>query len=89
MVDKFYEYMLADPITAPFFQGIDMKKQADRQKQFITLAVGGPNKYEGRDMKEAHKKFKIGQKEFDQTWSNLNKSLADHKVPEKEVAEVK
>ena len=32
VVDKFYEYMLSDPITAPFFKGTDMKKQAERQK---------------------------------------------------------
>jgi len=89
VVDKFYVYMLADPITAPFFKGIDMKKQAERQTQFITLAVGGPNKYEGKDMKEAHKKFKIDQKAFDETWFNLSKSLADHKVPEKEATELK
>ena len=28
VVDKFYEFMLADPITAPFFANTDMKKQA-------------------------------------------------------------
>ena len=57
--------MLADPITSPFFDKTDMKKQATRQKQFIMMATGGPNKYEGTDMKTAHLKFKIGQKEFD------------------------
>ena len=53
------------------------------------MAVGGPNLYKGKDMKEAHKKFKIGQKEFDETWANLHKSLTYHKVPEKEINEVK
>ena len=28
VVDKFYEFMLADDITSPFFKNIDMKKQA-------------------------------------------------------------
>ena len=46
--------MLSDPITSPFFANTDMKKQATRQKQFITMAIGGPNKYEGVDMKKAH-----------------------------------
>ena len=89
VVDKFYEFMLADPITAPFFATVDMKKQASRQKQFITLVTGGPNKYEGVDMKEAHKKFKIGKKEFDETWANLLKALGCFNVPEKEVNELK
>jgi hemoglobin len=46
--------MLSDPITNPFFENIDMKKQAARQKQFIIMVTGGPNKYEGVDMKKAH-----------------------------------
>ena len=86
VVDKFYEYMLVDPITKHFFETIDMKKQAERQKQFIILVTGGPNKYEGVDMKEAHAKIKIDQKAFDETWNNLNKALGDFKVPEKEVS---
>ena len=89
VVDKFYEFMLADPITAPFFAKTDMKKQASRQKQFITMVTGGPNKYEGTDMKTAHEKFKIGKKEFDETWANLEKSLHFFKVPVPEITELK
>lgn len=57
--------MLSDEIVAPFFANTDMTKQKARQKQFITLVTGGPNVYEGVDMKKAHEKFKIGKKEFD------------------------
>ena len=85
VVDKFYEFMLSDQVTKPFFETVDMKKQAARQKQFITLVTGGPNKYQGADMKSAHAKFKINKPTFDQTWANLNKALAHFKVPEKEV----
>ena len=85
VVDKFYEYMLVDPIVKHFFETTDMKKQAARQKQFITLVTGGPNKYEGVDMKTAHAKYKIDQTAFDATWNNLNKALGCFNVPEKEV----
>jgi hemoglobin len=81
VVDKFYEFMLVDPVVSPFFATIDMNKQKTRQKQFITLVTGGPNNYEGADMKTAHAKFKIGKKEFDHTWTNLEKSLNFFKVP--------
>ena len=81
--------MLSDEITKHFFANTDMKKQASRQKQFITLVTGGPNKYEGVDMKTAHAKFKIDQKAFDETWLNLSKALAHFNVPEKEVGELK
>lgn len=62
VIDKFYVYMLADEITAPFFANTDMEKQRARQKQFITMVTGGPNAYEGVDMRTAHKNMNIGQK---------------------------
>jgi hemoglobin len=65
VVDKFYDFMLSDKVVSPFFDKTDMEKQRKRQKQFITMVTGGPNKYEGTDMKTAHAKFKIGKKEFD------------------------
>jgi hemoglobin len=71
VVSKFYEFMLVDPITAPFFANTDMEKQRKAQASFITLVTGGPNHYHGADMKAAHIKFKIGKKEFDDTWKNL------------------
>lgn len=54
--------MLADDVTAPFFKNTDMKKQAESQKRFLCMVTGGPNRYEGADMKAAHEKFKIGKK---------------------------
>lgn len=89
VVEKFYEFMLADPITAPFFAKTDMVKQRASQTTFIAMACGGPNNYTGADMKSAHINMKIGNKEFDQTWLNLNKALTCFNVPEKEVAELK
>jgi hemoglobin len=62
VVDKFYEFMLNDNVVSPFFVNTDMEKQRKRQKQFITMVTGGPNNYEGTDMKMAHDKFKIGKK---------------------------
>ncbi len=89
VVDKFYEFMLADETVAGFFKSIDMKKQTLRQKQFITMVTGGPMEYEGVDMKKAHEKLAIKQEHFDATWKNLLKSLEFHKVPEKQIEEVK
>ena len=89
VVDKFYDYMLVDPITAPFFTKTDMVKQRARQTQFITLVTGGPNIYEGGDMRTAHKNMAITNEVFDETWENLLKSLNDHKVPQNLIDELK
>ena len=81
--------MLEDDRVKEFFKNTDMNKQRERQKQFITLVCGGPNKYEGKDMKEAHAKFAIGKMEFDATWENLESALAAFNVNKDYVAELK
>ena len=89
VVDQFYIYMLSDDRVKEFFKNTDMDKQRKRQKQFITLVTGGPNKYEGVGMKEAHQKFKISKIHFDATWENLNLSLKHFKVASELVEELK
>lgn len=54
-VDTFYRKMLADDRVARFFDNTDMDKQIAKQKSFLTMAFGGPNKYTGKDMREGHK----------------------------------
>jgi hemoglobin len=75
--------MLKDQRVAHYYTNSDMKKLRIRQKQFITLVSGGPNNYEGSDMKTAHCKHSIGHMEFDATWENLEGALQFFKVPSK------
>jgi hemoglobin len=53
-VDIFYRKMLADDRVARFFDDVDMERQAAKQKAFLTMVLGGPNSYTGRDMRAAH-----------------------------------
>ena len=53
-VDIFYRKVLADDRVNEFFEGVDMDKQAAKQKAFLTMAFGGPNKYTGEDMRAGH-----------------------------------
>ncbi len=53
-VDLFYRRMLGDNRVARFFDGIDMNQQAAKQKAFLTMVLGGPNQYTGKDMRTAH-----------------------------------
>lgn len=54
-VDIFYRKMLGDKRVSGFFDTTDMERQAAKQKAFLTMAFGGPNKYTGKDMREGHK----------------------------------
>jgi hemoglobin len=53
-VELFYEKVMADERTRPFFAAIDMTAQVKKQRAFMVTAFGGPNEYKGRDLKTAH-----------------------------------
>jgi len=53
-VDIFYRKMLLDSRVASYFESVDMDKQRAKQKAFLTMVLGGPNAYTGKDMRAAH-----------------------------------
>ena len=54
-VDIFYRKVLLDERVNSFFDDVDMDKQIPKQKAFLTMVFGGPNKYTGKDMRDGHK----------------------------------
>ena len=80
-VEKFYEKVLADERINSFFEGIDMDKQARKQKAFLTFAFGGPNNYTDRGMAAAHRKLVeekgLNDSHFDAVVENLGATLAE------------
>src|SRR5262249_47517950 len=56
-VDLFYKKVLADEVTRPFFEGLEMSAQVKKQMAFMTWAFGGPDAYKGPPLREAHKKL--------------------------------
>lgn len=94
-VEIFYKKVLADPSLKPFFEGIDMTKQIKKQKNFLTVAFGGPNNYSGVGLRNAHKKLVkekgLSDRHFDAVIGHLGATLKELKVPDnliKEVAEI-
>ena len=53
-VEIFYRKMLGDPRVASFFDGVDMDRQMAKQAAFLTMVLGGPHNYTGRDMRTSH-----------------------------------
>ena len=54
-VQQLYRKVLADGRIAPFFETVDMERQIAMQKAFLSWVLGGPDRYTGRDMRQAHK----------------------------------
>jgi hemoglobin len=53
-VELFYRRVLTDDRISHFFEGVDMERQAAKQKAFLTMVCGGPNSYTGQDMRKGH-----------------------------------
>jgi hemoglobin len=86
-VDIFYRKVLADDRISHFFDTVDMDKQRAKQKSFLTVAFGGPNKYSGKDMRTAHAHMKLTEEHFNAVMENLGNTLKELKVPDDIIAE--
>lgn len=53
-VDIFYRKMLLDDRVNYFFDGVDMEQQILKQKGFLTMVLGGPHHYTGKNMRDGH-----------------------------------
>lgn len=90
-VDKFYRRVLADDRVNRFFEGVDMDRQAAKQKAFLTMAFGGPANYTGLDMKEGHAhllKMGMDDTHFDAIVENLGATLTDMGVADELISQV-
>lgn len=88
-VDIFYRKVLADDRISKFFEGVDMDRQAAKQKAFLTVAFGGPNKYSGKDMRDGHAhlvKNGLNDSHFDAVMENLGATLKELNVPDELIA---
>jgi len=90
-VDIFYRKVLADDRINRFFEGVDMDKQAAKQKAFLTMAFGGPHNYTGKDMREGHAhlvKDGLNDSHFDAVVENLGATLKELGVADDLIGQV-
>ena len=91
-VDIFYRKVLSDHRINRFFDNSDMEKQAAKQKSFLTMAFGGPNNYNGADMRQAHahlvKKWGLDDSHFDAVMEHLTGTLVELNVPQNLIDQV-
>lgn len=83
-VDIFYRKVLKDDRINRFFEGVDMDKQAAKQKAFLTMAFGGPHNYTGEDMRRGHAHLVakgLNDSHFDAVMEHLGATLTELKVP--------
>jgi len=90
-VDIFYGKVMADPAINGFFVNVDMDALRAKQKAFLTMAFGGPNRYTGRSLRAAHAsavKNGLSDSHFDAVARNLQATLDELDVPEELAGQV-
>jgi hemoglobin len=74
-VDTFYDHVMADDVLAPYFEATDMRRQKRHLRAFLAAAIGGPERYAGRDMGAAHSGLSITDDAFDRVVGHLVATL--------------
>ena len=90
-VDIFYRKVLSDDRISAFFEGVDMDRQAAKQKAFLTMAFGGPHNYTGMDMRRGHAHLVargLNDSHFDAVVEDLGQTLAELGVAPALIAQV-
>jgi hemoglobin len=85
----FYRKVLTDPVLAPYFDDVDLDGQVAKQAAFLTMALGGPHAYSGRDLRSAHSSLAgLADIHVDLVIGYLAQTLSELGVPESDVAAV-
>jgi hemoglobin len=87
-VDRFYVRVLADPLLAPFFRGVEMPRLKRHQFAFLSQALGGPRQYSGTSMSLAHSHLRIEHCHFNAVAGHLVETLHELGINEDLIADV-
>jgi len=87
-VDLFYKKVLADKRVNHFFEDVNMKRQIERQKAFLSAAFGGPVAWKGKDMRKAHAHLDLTEEDFNVIAGHLQTTLKELKINPELIAEV-
>lgn len=85
-VHRFYQKILADPDLQGFFIGVDMERLHHQQKRFLGYVFSGPIGYNGRSMRETHRRLVeeqgLNDEHFDAAMAHLADALEALDIPE-------
>jgi len=85
VVDRFYEKVMEDSHVNHFFKDADMNIQRGKMKAFLMMALGGPVKFTGKDMRKAHVHLVasgLNDSHYDSIGRILNETLIEFGVDE-------
>ena len=90
-LDRFYVKVLADPVVAPYFAGVDMARLKERASSFVVMALGGPNEYKGPGLRVVHHHLLargLNDEAFDVFVGLFEEVLKELAAPEEKISQV-
>lgn len=88
IVDEAVDRHAVNPLLAPRFSGKDLTHAKQMGAQFCCMGAGGPQSYEGRDLRTAHAGMNINEQELIATIDDFVAAMQRQGVGATEVNEV-
>ncbi len=88
VVDDFTARLAGDAMIAPMLRGVDVDNLRRLLAEQICEATGGPCRYSGRTMREAHRGLNITAAQWDATVGHLVAALNRYNVGQREQQEL-
>jgi len=85
LVRAFYDRVLVDPELAPFFEDSAIERLLAMQSEFFAAALGGPVKYSGLSIHQAHFGRGIEKEHFARFVNHLIETLKAYNLSEHEI----
>jgi truncated hemoglobin YjbI len=82
VLQALYDRLFVDPIVGFLFEGKDKQHIVEEQVAFTCRFLGGPHRYEGKPLPEAHAALPLLPGHFDRRHFVLEQVLDEQRVPE-------
>ena len=76
-VESFMEKILSDNDINIFFSGVDVEKTKRHLRAFVTLALGGPNWYTGKELRSNHARFQLKDWHYDRVIQYIDNTMSE------------
>jgi hemoglobin len=88
ILDDAVDRHAVNPLLAPRFRNKDLARAKRLATQFFCAGAGGPQVYEGRDLREAHGGMNINEQEFIAATDDIVAAMKEAGVAQAEINEV-
>ena len=88
MAECLYDRLLDDPQLAPFFETVDVDRLREHVADFLSVLTGGPDMYRGRDLREAHRDYRISKAHFDLVMAHIGAAATELEIEPDDIAAI-